>query len=408
MSAAAAFLRSNAAFLLTGALLTLTSSFGQTFFISVFAGQIMESFSLTDGEWGLIYSAGTTASAVVMVWSGVLTDRFRVRTLGALVLVGLAGACLFMAFNPFAALLPLSIFLLRFTGQGMTSHIAVVAMARWFVASRGKALAIASGGFALGEALLPMIFVWAMTLTDWRNPWIVAALFILSMVPLIQRLLRQERTPQSLAEGDVATGMGGRHWTRGQMLRHPLFWFVLPSVLGPSAFITAMFFQQVHLAEVKGWSHVSLVALFPLYTIIATLFMLVTGWALDRFGTARLMPFYQLPLALGFLVMSQAGGLWAAALGFGLLAISVGATGTLPSAFWAEFYGTRHLGGIKSIATAAMVLGSAIGPAISGLLIDRGISFPDQMGAISLWFVMASGLLWFGVSTAARTLPRPA
>ena len=408
MSAAAAFLRSNAAFLLTGALLTLTSSFGQTFFISVFAGQIMESFSLTDGEWGLIYSAGTTASAVVMVWSGVLTDRFRVRTLGALVLVGLAAACLFMAFNPFTALLPLSIFLLRFTGQGMTSHIAVVAMARWFVASRGKALAIASGGFALGEALLPMIFVWAMTLTDWRNLWIVAALFILSMVPLIQRLLRQERTPQSLAEGDVATGMGGRHWTRGQMLRHPLFWFVLPSVLGPSAFITAMFFQQVHLAEVKGWSHVSLVALFPLYTIIATLFMLVTGWALDRFGTARLMPFYQLPLALGFLVMSQAGGLWAAALGFGLLAISVGANGTLPSAFWAEFYGTRHLGGIKSIATAAMVLGSAIGPAISGLLIDRGISFPDQMGAISLWFVMASGLLWFGVSTAARTLPRPA
>lgn len=408
MSAAAAFLRSNAAFLLTGALLTLTSSFGQTFFISVFAGQIMESFSLTDGEWGLIYSAGTTASAVVMVWSGVLTDRFRVRTLGALVLVGLAGACLFMALNPFAALLPLSIFLLRFTGQGMTSHIAVVAMARWFVASRGKALAIASGGFALGEALLPMIFVWAMTLTDWRNLWIVAALFILSMVPLIQRLLRQERTPQSLAEGDVATGMGGRHWTRGQMLRHPLFWFVLPSVLGPSAFITAMFFQQVHLAEVKGWSHVSLVALFPLYTIIATLFMLVTGWALDRFGTARLMPFYQLPLALGFLVMSQAGGLWAAALGFGLLAMSVGANGTLPSAFWAEFYGTRHLGGIKSIATAAMVLGSAIGPAISGLLIDRGVSFPDQMGAISLWFVMASGLLWFGVSTAARTLPRPA
>lgn len=408
MSSAAAFLRANAAFLLTGALLTLTSSFGQTFFISVFAGQIMESFSLTDGEWGLIYSAGTTASAVVMVWSGVLTDRFRVRTLGALVLVGLAAACLFMAFNPFAALLPLSIFLLRFTGQGMTSHIAVVAMARWFVASRGKALAIASGGFALGEALLPMIFVWAMTLTDWRNLWIVAALFILSMVPLMQRLLRQERTPQSLAEGDVATGMGGRHWTRGQMLRHPLFWFVLPSVLGPSAFITAMFFQQVHLSEVKGWSHVSLVALFPLYTIIATLFMLVTGWALDRFGTARLMPFYQLPLALGFLVMSQAGGLWAAALGFGLLAISVGANGTLPSAFWAEFYGTRHLGGIKSIATAAMVLGSAIGPAISGLLIDRGISFPDQMGAISLWFVMASGLLWFGVSTAARTLPRPA
>jgi MFS family permease len=202
--------------------------------------------------------------------------------------------------------------------------------------------------------------------------------------------------------------MGGQHWTRAQMLRHPLFWCVLPSILGPSAFVTALFFQQVHLAEVKGWSHVSLVALFPLYTVVSTLFMLLAGWALDRFGTARLMPFYQLPIAASFLVMAGADSLWLAALAFVLMGMTTGANSTLPSAFWAEFYGTRHIGGIKSIATAAMVLGSAIGPAISGVLIDRGIVFPDQMIGIAIWFVVASGLIWFGVSTAARSLTRPA
>lgn len=408
MSRALAFLHENAAFLLVGILLTFTSSFGQTFFISIFAGEIMETFDLSDGDWGLIYSVGTTASAIVMVWSGVLTDRLRVRVLGAAVLIGLACACLFMAFNPWAALLPVAIFLLRFTGQGMTSHIAVVAMARWFVATRGRALAIAGAGFAVGEALLPILFVWAMSFTDWHNLWLVAAGFVLLILPLMQRLLRQERTPQSLSESDVTTGMGGRHWTRGQMLRHPLFWCVLPSILGPSAFVTALFFQQVHLAEVKGWSHVSFVALFPLYTVVSTLSMALAGWALDRFGTARLMPFYQLPIAACFLVMAGADSLWLAALAFVLMGMTTGANSTLPSAFWAEFYGTRHIGGIKSIAMAAMVLGSAIGPAISGVLIDRGIMFPDQMIGIAIWFVAASGLIWFGVSTAARSLARPA
>lgn len=406
MKAALSFLRDNAAFLLAGALLSFTSSFGQTFFISIFAGEIMSTFSLSDGDWGLIYSLGTTASAVVMVWSGVLTDRLRVRTLGAIVFAGLAFACLFMAFNPYAALLPLSIFLLRFTGQGMTSHIAMVAMARWFVATRGKALAIAASGYAVGEAILPVLFVAAMVMIDWHYLWVVSALFVLLMLPLMQRLLRQERTPQSLAESDASLGMEARHWTRGEMLRHPLFWFVLPSVLGPSAFVTALFFQQVHLAEVKGWSHVGFVALFPIYTLISTLFMLLAGWAIDRFGTKRLMPFYQIPIAVSFIVMASADSLWWAALAFALMAMTTGANSTLPSAFWAEFYGTRHIGGIKSIGTAAMVLGSAIGPAVSGVLIDRGIPFPDQMLWITVWFLLASVLMWFGVSAAARSLSR--
>ena len=42
------FLSKNKKWLGAGALLTLSSSYGQTFFISLFAGQIMNDFSLTD------------------------------------------------------------------------------------------------------------------------------------------------------------------------------------------------------------------------------------------------------------------------------------------------------------------------------------------------------------------------
>ena len=76
------FLRDNAPFLAAGALLSFGSSFGQTFFISIFAGEIRAEFGLSHGAWGGIYTLGTTFSALVMIWAGGLTDRFRARRLG--------------------------------------------------------------------------------------------------------------------------------------------------------------------------------------------------------------------------------------------------------------------------------------------------------------------------------------
>ena len=57
------FLRENAPYLGAGFILTFASSFGQTFFISVFAGEIQGAYSLSHGEWGGIYALATTASA---------------------------------------------------------------------------------------------------------------------------------------------------------------------------------------------------------------------------------------------------------------------------------------------------------------------------------------------------------
>ena len=74
-----AFLRDNAPWLASGALLTFSSSYGQTYFISIFAGEIRGEFGLSHSAWGAIYGAGTLASAAMMVWAGALTDRFGTR-----------------------------------------------------------------------------------------------------------------------------------------------------------------------------------------------------------------------------------------------------------------------------------------------------------------------------------------
>ena len=398
------FLRSNAQWLAAGALLSFLSSFGQTFFISIFAGKIQDAFALSHGDWGGIYSLGTTASAVAMVWAGGLTDRYRSRALGAFVLTFLAAACLFMAVNTSAWLLPLAIFALRFGGQGMTSHIAVVSMSRWFIATRGKALSIAGLGIAVGEALMPVTFVSLLLIFDWRMLWVIAALVALAGIPVLWRLLREERTPQSMAEMDQSAGMSDRHWRRPEVFRHWLFWFMVPALLGPPAFATAFFFHQVHYTEVKGWALLSFVAMIPIFTGVGVLSMVLSGMALDRFGTARVLPWFQLPLVVAFLLFSAAGSLWTLALGFVFLGMTQGMQQTLPNAFWAEFFGTRYLGSIKAMGAAVMVFGTALGPGLTGVLIDWQVGIEAQYIGIAAYFVFTTVMMQIGVRRAARLL----
>jgi MFS family permease len=400
------FLRNNAAWLAAGALLSFSSSFGQTFFISVFAGEIRGEYALTHGEWGGVYSLATMASAAVMVFAGGLTDRFRIRWIGLGVYGGLATAALVMAAAQSVWALWIAVFLLRLMGQGMMSHAAITAMARWFVASRGRAVSVAGLGVAAGEALLPLVFVALLAVADWRMLWVGVAVALCVLAPLLWRLLRLERTPQSFASDAGSLGMDGRMWTRGEMVRHWLFWAMLPAILGPAAWNTAFFFHQVHIADVKGWGHAALVALFPVYTVTSIGSMLVAGWAVDRWGSGRLAGVYLLPAAAGYAVVASTGGIPAGALGLALIGVAVGIHQTMSAAFWAEHYGTRHIGTIRAATGAVMVLGTAIGPVVTGALIDRGVSFPAQGFGIAAYFVAASVLAGLGAARSSRRLQR--
>lgn len=399
------FLLDNARWLSAGALMMFMSSFGQTFFISLFSNPIRSEFSLSHGQWSTIYSVGTAASAGVMLWAGGLADKFRTQHLGSLVLICLACACAFMAWNVSVGLLAISVFLLRFFGQGMASHAAVVAMSRWFVATRGRALAVSTFGFTIGEALFPIVIVAAMTLFDWRLLWVGACLITLSGLPYLWWSLRTERSPQQMVNDNQSLGMHDKHWSRRNVFKHPLFWLMTPALLGPSAFNTAFFFHHAHFAEIKGMSQLALVSLFPIYTAVSVTAMLVSGWLVDRLGSARTIPLYQLPMVLGFVCFYRASDWLLICAGLVLLAMSAGANSTLPNVFWAEFYGTRHIGAIKAMAAGIMVLGSALGPLATGYFIDFGVTLDAQYLWIACFFVFATLCMLTGILRFREAVP---
>ena len=89
-----------------------------------------------------------------------------------------------------------------------------------------------------------------------------------------------------------------------------------------------------------------------------------------------------------------------------MIGITSGIQSTLSSAFWAEFYGTRYLGAIKSLAAAIMVLGSVLGPGITGVMIDWDIGLETQYIAVAIFFVLSTVVMSFGVWRAAPHLPK--
>lgn len=379
------FIARNRRWLATGFLLTFASSFGQTWFISLFAGEIRAEFGLTDGEWGRLYTIATLASAAVMVGRGALADTIRLSRLAPAIALLFALAALGMALSPSVWVLGLAIFGLRFCGQGMFFHIAMTAMGRWFVATRGRAVALASLGHSAGEALVPLAFVPLIAWLGWRAGWAIASgLLLLVVAPLLWRLLSQDRAPQGAQTEEITAGLAGRHWTRAEALRHWLFWALLPLMLTPGFIGTVVFFHPAHIADVQGWDLAHMVQAYPVYAVVTVVTLQIAGRIVDAIGPEKLLPVQLLPMALGCACLAGTElWTWFAALTF--LGISQGIAGAVWGTLLPKVYGTNHLGAVRSLVTAIMVLATAIGPGLTGAFIDWGVPFPAQGPYLAAW-----------------------
>ena len=174
-----------------GILLTFSSSIGQTYFISLFSGEIRNEFNLSHGIFGTFYSAATLTSAIVFFWMGKLTDQYKLTVLGLITLGVLSGFSFLISNAETLIILFLSLLGLRLFGQSMISHIAVVAMASWFPKKKGQGLSIALMGHPIGEALLPILVTLCLLNYNWREIWMgIGICIIIIFFPLVYWLGR--------------------------------------------------------------------------------------------------------------------------------------------------------------------------------------------------------------------------
>lgn len=377
----AQFVLAHRRFLGFGLLAAALSGFGQTFFISLFGGRIREVFELSHGEFGALYSTATLASAVSLLWAGRQMDRLDLRTFAAAVAAALAVGCGLMATASTLLLVGVAMFVLRISGQGLMTHMAMTGMGRYFADGRGKAVSIASLGLPLAEAIMPPLATALKEAIGWRATWgLGAGLVAVAALPSLQALLVGHGARRRTLDAGPEAGASGhgeplrRDWTRGEVLRDPRFYLLLPAVLAGPFIVTALFFHQVHLADAKGWELQWLASAFVAFALTHVIGLLATGVLVDRTGARGLLPWFLLPLAVGLSVLVGFDARWAAWPYLGLIGLSMGATSTVLGALWPELYGVAHLGAIRSVMHAAMVLSTALSPVAVGALFDRGVT----------------------------------
>lgn len=391
------FVHANARFIAFGFLIAAFSSFGQTFFIGLFGADLREAFDLSHGGFGTIYSLGTVASAVTMVWLGRLIDRVDLRAFTAAVCGGLVAACFVMGAAPTVIVLGVAIYLLRLTGQGLMSHIAVTAMARYFDAGRGKALSLASMGHPAGEAVLPIMTVGVIALLGWRTTWFVVGVALgVVLIPMVLLLLkghgaRHRRYIEAQRSRDASRSDGD--WALSAVIRDPRFAMIVPGVMAPAFIVTGYFFHQAQLVASKGWSMTWFAATFIGYAVATVASSLMAGPLVDRLGALRVMPFYLLPMGCALLFLAGLDASWAALAFMVIAAVTTGAGHPITGALWAEAYGLKHIGTIRSLHHAIMVLSTALSPAAMGWLMDAGISLETIALLCVVWVLAGSGLM---------------
>ena len=392
------FLRDHWRFVGFGFVLSLSSSFGQTFYIALSGADIRAEFGLTHGGFGTWFAVATIASAATLVWLGRVIDRVDLRLYTAAACCGLVISMLVIASAPTIAILAIGLYLARLTGQGLMVHISTTSMGRYFDTDRGKAVSIAAMGQSWGEAVLPAIVVAAIVGLGWRGTWFAAAAVAAAALALLVPWLLRGQAERHRGYLDRTGGTSGRskvskaQWTRGEVLRDPRFYVVVAAVLAFSFIGTGLFFHQVHIANVKGWPLELLASAFVLFAAFKVVTSLTVGTLIDRFGSVRFLPVMLTPLAATLIVIAVSDAAIVPFVYLGFLGISVGVLMPVMGSLWPELYGVAHLGAIRAMMVAFIALTSALSPAVFGILLDAGVSI-EIISLFCLAYVVACGVL---------------
>ncbi len=382
-----------------GVIYNFFSGPGQTFIFALFIPDLERVFDLTPAESGSYYGVITLLSAFLLLYTGSLIDRIHLRTYSVTVTAILGGAALLMASAQNLMVMLLAMFLLRHLGQGLMTHTAHIATARYFTKNRGKATSLKSIGMSISEVFLPIIIALIIAGYGWRMGYVsLGVSCLLLCIPLNILLLKrddpfqiphphEDTTSPLLDEKEL-------NWSKKQLLGHSYFWIIAPLIISPGFILTALFFQQGVIADSKGWSMTLMASGFISYGIFHIVGNLFIGPIIDRFSASRILPLSIIPIAMGMSMLLISDSPWIVYLYMGLMGLGIGFGSGVYMTIWAEIYGRKHLGAIQSFISTLAIIGTAAAPPIVGLLLTKGVTV-DSLITNGIAFILLASLLAF-------------
>ncbi|NJC27656.1 MFS transporter [Neolewinella antarctica] len=365
-------LRQHPRYLSYGFLHFFFSAVGQTFFISLFVDSISEGMGWEKGTFAGIYSSLTLVAAFTLPFIGAQVDKMRVRYVSTATILALAIGCSLVALSPTAYPLIFGLFICRLGGQGVLTLIGSTTIGRYFNEGRGKALSASIIGIPIAEVIIPIGAVYLLQTQGYSTVWLVAAgallfVFLPAIWTLIRRYDNFQRADTVAEEQAGALEVGAemqRSYKRGDVLRDRRFWLLLPAIVFTPFMFTGLMFNQSLIAEQRGYTAQWMALGISAYGTARVVCLLVAGEISDRMGPRRALRFVYFPAFAGLLCLWGMESDLAIPFFFALAGITAGIESVLWPALYAEWYGPRYLGSIKSMLKVVVVVASAVAPVV--------------------------------------------
>ncbi len=352
-----------------------------------------------DIKLGDAIQLGVTAIATVA--SGWLADRYGVRPV--MVAGSLALAWGFFSLGDVQSLSDYywSRFWMGIGLSGAGLAICVVAVSRWFVLRRGRALGIVLAGTSLGNAFFPWVFTRLIDLDGWREAGQYAGWALLGLVLLVMLSLREWPASMGLepygadrlAARTPGSDVQGEQLDYAQILGRREFW-----LMGTAAFATFYSILAVnnnmilHMQNLGVSREVGALVAVPLF-LAGLVGKLASGWLTDLFGRK---PVWLVSLGCMLVAAAALTAMRPTLVAFAAIVMGLGwgANYTLLQAVAGDVFGARSLGRVMGAVTVLDAGGGALGPYLTARLADAHgdyqLGFLGVTGLIGVAFVCAA------------------
>ncbi|WP_051062297.1 MFS transporter [Ilumatobacter nonamiensis] len=377
-----------------GTLGAIASVPGQTAGVSVFTDDLITTTGLTRLQLAIAYLVGTGSSGLLLGAGGRAIDRYGSRVVALGATLGLASTVLGLSVvGPMSTglgvvVMSIGFGCLRFSGQGLLTLASRTMIAQWFDRRRGLVTALSSAFVSFSFAAAPALFLALIDIDGFRTAWRIMAVVLVvvvgSVVVVLYRVSPEAagmeidgRGRTAIPDEDGSDELANRpapiigtdaDATRSEALRDVRFWALTIPVAALSSTGTAITFHIVDLGSELGMTDDEIVRIFVPIAFVSVPITLGTGWLIDRATPLTIAA----AMAIAQIVMYPMVGLLDTAWGAAIAVITWGAAqgcfSALTSAAIPKVFGRRHLGAISGAQMSAMVIGSAIGPALFALV----------------------------------------
>ena len=376
-----------------GSIGVLASVPGQTAGVSVFTDELTATTGLTRLQLSIAYLIGTGSSGFLLPRAGRALDRYGSRRVGLVAVGGLAltlvGLSMVGPMTTALGVVAMSVGFgcLRFTGQGLLTLSSRTMVSQWFERRRGLVSSASNAVMSFAFAASPALLLFLIDVDGFRTAWRLMALALVVVMGSIVLLLYRDSPETSglQIDGGIAADAGAgappvaigsdSDATRDDVVRDLRFWAVTVPVVAMASTSTALTFHILDYGAELGIADDRIVRIFLPIAFVAVPVTLIGGWLIDTISPlfiAALMSAVQVVMYLAVTMLDRPVAAVVAVVAWG---VAQGCYAPLTSAALPRLFGRRHLGAIAGLQMSAMVIGSAIGPALFALVDSIGGSY---------------------------------